>query len=113
MRGLKGKRVIVTGGASGIGQATAARFLDEGCKVCVIDRDPEVMLAGDDAGSDAFAEWDRWPAIAANRYGNRFLLPADELSRPTTRVLTAGAAICEALQSARARRGGDEEAPHG
>jgi iron complex transport system substrate-binding protein len=79
----------------------------------VIDRDPEVMLAGDDAGSDAFAEWDRWPAIAANRYGNRFLLPADELSRPTTRVLTAGAAICEALQSARARRGGDEEAPRG
>ena len=41
MRGLKEKRVIVTGGASGIGQATAARFLEEGCKVCVIDRDPE------------------------------------------------------------------------
>jgi iron complex transport system substrate-binding protein len=73
----------------------------------VIDRDPEVMLAGDDAGSNAFAEWDRWPAIAANRHGNRFLLPADELSRPTTRVLTAGVAICEALQKARTRRGGD------
>jgi len=29
----------VTGGASGIGQATAARFLKEGCPVCVIDRD--------------------------------------------------------------------------
>jgi len=40
MRGLKGKGVIVTGGASGIGQATAARFIEEGCKVCVIDRDP-------------------------------------------------------------------------
>jgi NAD(P)-dependent dehydrogenase (short-subunit alcohol dehydrogenase family) len=38
MRGLKGKNVVVTGGASGIGQATAARFLDEGCAVCVIDR---------------------------------------------------------------------------
>jgi NAD(P)-dependent dehydrogenase (short-subunit alcohol dehydrogenase family) len=38
MRGLKGKNVLVTGGASGIGQATAARFLDEGCAVCVIDR---------------------------------------------------------------------------
>ncbi|MDH4107446.1 MAG: SDR family oxidoreductase [Gammaproteobacteria bacterium] len=37
MRGLKGKNVIVTGGASGIGQATAARFLEEGCSVCVID----------------------------------------------------------------------------
>lgn len=38
MRGLTGKHVLVTGGASGIGQATAARFLDEGCAVCVIDR---------------------------------------------------------------------------
>ncbi|HZW58704.1 MAG TPA: SDR family oxidoreductase [Woeseiaceae bacterium] len=38
MRGLKGKKVIVTGGASGIGQATACRFLEEGCAVCVIDR---------------------------------------------------------------------------
>ncbi len=38
MRGLKGKNVVVTGGASGIGQATATRFLDEGCAVCVIDR---------------------------------------------------------------------------
>lgn len=38
MRGLKGKNVVVTGGASGIGQATATRFLEEGCKVCVFDR---------------------------------------------------------------------------
>jgi meso-butanediol dehydrogenase/(S,S)-butanediol dehydrogenase/diacetyl reductase len=39
MRGLKGKRVLVTGGASGIGAATAARFLEEGSAVCVLDRD--------------------------------------------------------------------------
>src|SRR5262245_59627075 len=39
MRGLKGKGVLVTGGASGIGAATAARFLDEEAKVCVLDRD--------------------------------------------------------------------------
>ena len=38
MRGLNGKNVVVTGGASGIGQATAARFLEEGCSVCVLDR---------------------------------------------------------------------------
>ena len=41
MRGLKGKNVIVTGGASGIGQATAARFIEEGCSVCVFDRDAD------------------------------------------------------------------------
>ena len=41
MRGLKGKRVVITGGASGIGAATAARFLEEGSRVCVLDRDAQ------------------------------------------------------------------------
>lgn len=39
MRGLQDKRVLITGGASGIGAATAARFLEEGSRVCVLDRD--------------------------------------------------------------------------
>ncbi|MFZ0802449.1 MAG: SDR family oxidoreductase [Terriglobales bacterium] len=39
MRGLKAKRVLITGGASGIGAATASRFLEEGSVVCVLDRD--------------------------------------------------------------------------
>ncbi len=39
MRGLTNKRVLITGGASGIGRATAIRFLDEGARVIVLDRD--------------------------------------------------------------------------
>jgi meso-butanediol dehydrogenase / (S,S)-butanediol dehydrogenase / diacetyl reductase len=40
MRGLEGKRVIVTGGSSGIGAATVARFRDEGCDVFDLSRHP-------------------------------------------------------------------------
>src|SRR3954452_22328852 len=36
MRGLEGKRVIVTGGTSGIGEATTRRFLDEGARVVAL-----------------------------------------------------------------------------
>ena len=43
MRGLKSKRVLITGGASGIGAATAARFLEEGSVVCVLDCNAEAQ----------------------------------------------------------------------
>jgi meso-butanediol dehydrogenase / (S,S)-butanediol dehydrogenase / diacetyl reductase len=33
MRGLEGKRVVVTGGTSGIGEATSRRFIEEGARV--------------------------------------------------------------------------------
>jgi iron complex transport system substrate-binding protein len=70
----------------------------------VIERDPEVLLAGDIGRNDSFDEWQRWPNLAANRYANHFLLPATELGRPTPRLLVAADAMCEALDNARANR---------
>jgi 2-hydroxycyclohexanecarboxyl-CoA dehydrogenase len=37
MRGLTNKRIILTGGASGIGRATALRLAEEGCVVGIFD----------------------------------------------------------------------------
>ncbi len=43
MRGLSGKRVLITGGAGGIGAATARRFIEEGCRVAAIDLDQAAL----------------------------------------------------------------------
>lgn len=44
MRGLKDKRILITGGARGIGAAIAARFLEEGSRVVVLDLDKDALL---------------------------------------------------------------------
>ena len=39
MKRFESKCVLITGGASGIGRATAVRFMEEGAQVAVLDRD--------------------------------------------------------------------------
>ncbi|NIL93805.1 MAG: ABC transporter substrate-binding protein [Woeseiaceae bacterium] len=73
----------------------------------VVERDPEVMLASTDAGDHAFTEWERWPDLAANRFGNHFRMPADAIGRATPRLVQAGEAVCAALDEARRRRLGN------
>lgn len=48
MRGLKDKRVLITGGAGGIGAATAVRFLEEGARVVVLDHDEQLLKTFED-----------------------------------------------------------------
>jgi meso-butanediol dehydrogenase / (S,S)-butanediol dehydrogenase / diacetyl reductase len=48
MRGLEGKRIVVTGGTSGIGEATSRRFLAEGARVVALAvGEGEVATAGE------------------------------------------------------------------
>jgi NAD(P)-dependent dehydrogenase (short-subunit alcohol dehydrogenase family) len=56
MRGLDGRTYIVTGAASGIGRATAARLLDEGASVMGADVTDDVASPVGDAG-------DRWAFV--------------------------------------------------
>lgn len=51
MKGIKGKVVVVTGAASGIGKATAKRFHDEGAVVAMLDlRREAIQAAADELG---------------------------------------------------------------
>jgi NAD(P)-dependent dehydrogenase (short-subunit alcohol dehydrogenase family) len=56
MNGLAGKRVVVTGGTSGIGAATAQRLRDEGCEVFVLARRPGDGVIRCDVGDRAQVE---------------------------------------------------------
>jgi NAD(P)-dependent dehydrogenase (short-subunit alcohol dehydrogenase family) len=75
LKGLEGKATIVTGGASGIGLATAERLVAEGARVALVDIDGEAAeraaaeLGGESIGlrADVSSEEDVVAAFAAVR----------------------------------------------
>lgn len=114
---LAGKRVLVTGGASGIGWATATRFLHEGAEVMVWDRDeaalarvslhaPSLRTDAVDIGeaegvATAYARLDQvWPTLdvlvanAGISIRHRFLETTSEEWREVMRVNLDGAFYC-------------------
>jgi NAD(P)-dependent dehydrogenase (short-subunit alcohol dehydrogenase family) len=53
LKGLEDRAVLVTGGASGIGRATAARLLEEGARVAIADvNESAIAEAVEELGSD-------------------------------------------------------------
>ena len=88
MRGLKDKRVLITGGASGIGAATAARFLEEGSAVVVLDRGLHIRIWSEKAQ-------DFWGVRGDEVRGHGFLdldigLPVEELRQVLRDTLVDG-----------------------
>jgi meso-butanediol dehydrogenase / (S,S)-butanediol dehydrogenase / diacetyl reductase len=68
MNGLSGKRVVVTGGTSGIGQATVRRFREEGAHVTSIALDGEIEcdVADRDQVAAAFEQVGNLDVLVAN-----------------------------------------------
>lgn len=79
MNRLEGKTVLITGGSSGIGLATARLFRAEGARLAITGRDPEKLaLAQEELGAEtlvirseagSLAEIDALMGQVKNRYG--------------------------------------------
>lgn len=69
----------------------------------VIERDPEVILAGDGAQGDPLSVWRKWPQMRAVRQGNLYTVRADSIARSTPRVVDGVRQVCAILDKVRAR----------
>ncbi len=79
MAAMHGRRVVVTGGSSGIGLATARALLERGARVCVVARDPDRLASAvDSLGESAWGhaadvaepdQIDDLAAAVASRWG--------------------------------------------
>ena len=79
MRGLDGKRVLITGAATGIGRAAAVRFAEEGSSVAV-------NFIGDSEPAEALIE----ELTRINPSGGHVLAPADVSDEDAVDSLFAG-----------------------
>jgi iron complex transport system substrate-binding protein len=70
----------------------------------VIARNPEVIVITDEGNPHAFEDWRKWTHVDAVRTNNVFTLPANDLTRATTRLSQGAAALCRVLETARTRK---------
>ncbi|MEJ7585550.1 MAG: SDR family NAD(P)-dependent oxidoreductase [Acidimicrobiales bacterium] len=93
---LEGRRVVVTGGASGIGAETCRRFVAEGAMVAVLDRDPERARAVADEVGGLSLVVDVRDAAAVTAAVRR---AAEELGGLSDLVTNAGVGMAKPLHT--------------
>jgi iron complex transport system substrate-binding protein len=67
----------------------------------VIAADPDVIISVDDTVPNPRAQWQRWEQLRAVRNDNVFALPADDLARPTLRLIAGIQSLCDTMDKAR------------
>jgi iron complex transport system substrate-binding protein len=75
----------------------------------VLAANPEaIVTASDQPAAQALADWSAWQQLRAVRDGNLVVIPPDDISRPTPRLLNGARRLCAQLD--RIRRA-DEQRP--
>ena len=69
----------------------------------VIAADPQVILVTDNSTQDALEHWRRWQRMQAVKTGNLYVLPPDDMARPTVRLARGAAELCRTLETARTK----------
>jgi iron complex transport system substrate-binding protein len=68
----------------------------------VLAANPDVIISIDDTVPQPRKQWEQWKQLHAIRNDNVFALPADDLARPTLRLIGGIRALCKTLDKARA-----------
>lgn len=67
----------------------------------VLTANPEVIVSTDDSGDEAIRMWQSWAGLAAVRSGHLYTLRADDVARPTPRLIDGIREVCAVLDRAR------------
>lgn len=98
MSRLSGKRTLITGGTSGIGLATARRFLEEGARVIVTGVNPDTLAqARNDLGSEVLVLSANSASVEAQRDLARAV--AEHYGQLDMAFLNAGVAVWQPVEA--------------